>query len=231
MEIFLDEKGILTHILRPLAELQEKYRLTGNENQETRSAKQKIFDKLSTDDKRCKNYLIQRIDDAHLEYVKGKECAHDVWKALQAVFQRKGIANKILLKRQLHQMRFNPILETMSEYLLRMDKLTRQLREAGVTIDEEDYICNILLSLPPEYDMVATAIETMPASEVNVPFVRNRVLKEEIFMRPPIGLSIGNDKVCRLNKTLYGLKQAPMEWNKEFNSYVRGLGFKQSEYD
>jgi hypothetical protein len=50
-------------------------------------------------------------------------------------------------------------------------------------------------------------------------------------MRPPIGLSIGNDKVCRLNKTLYGLKQAPMECNKEFNSYVQGLGFKQSEYD
>jgi hypothetical protein len=76
-------------------------------------------------------------------------------------------------------MRFNPLLETMSEYLLRMDKLTRQLREAGVTIDEEDYICNILLSLPPEYDMVATAIETMPASEMNVPFVRNRLLVKE----------------------------------------------------
>jgi hypothetical protein len=44
-------------------------------------------------------------------------------------------------------MRFNPDLETMSEYLLRMDKFTRQLREAGVTVDGEAYICNILLSL------------------------------------------------------------------------------------
>jgi hypothetical protein len=47
----------------------------------------------------------------------------------------------------------------------------------------------------------------------------------------PTGLNIGNDKVCHLNKTLYGLKQAPMEWNKEFNSFVQCLGFKQSEYD
>jgi hypothetical protein len=31
MEIFLDEKGILTHNSRPLAELQEEFRLTGNE--------------------------------------------------------------------------------------------------------------------------------------------------------------------------------------------------------
>jgi hypothetical protein len=37
MEIFLDEKGILSHISRPLAELQEEFRMTGNENQETRS--------------------------------------------------------------------------------------------------------------------------------------------------------------------------------------------------
>jgi hypothetical protein len=56
---------------------------------------------------------------------------------LQTVFQKKGIANKVLLKRQLQQMRFDPNLETMSEYLLRMNKLTRHLREAGVTIDED----------------------------------------------------------------------------------------------
>jgi hypothetical protein len=47
-----------------------------------------------------------------------KDCAHDVWKASQTVFQRKGIADKILLKKQLQQMRFNPNVETMSEYLL-----------------------------------------------------------------------------------------------------------------
>jgi hypothetical protein len=52
-----------------------------------------------TDDKKCKSYLIQRTDDAHLEYVKGKECAYGVWKALQTVFQNKLIANKILLRR------------------------------------------------------------------------------------------------------------------------------------
>jgi hypothetical protein len=41
MEIFLNEKGILTHISRTLVELQEEFRLTGDKNQETRSAKQK----------------------------------------------------------------------------------------------------------------------------------------------------------------------------------------------
>jgi hypothetical protein len=94
------------------------------------------------------------------------------------VFQRERISNKVLLRRQLQQMKFNPNLENMSEYLLRIDKLTRQPRGAGLTI-YKGYDCIILLSLPPEYDMVATAIEMVPASEVNVPFVRNSLLEEE----------------------------------------------------
>jgi hypothetical protein len=49
------------------------------------------------------------------------------------------------------------------------------------------------------------------------------VLKEEIFVGPPTGLNVGNAKVCCINK------QAPMEWNKEFNNFIQGLGFKQSE--
>jgi hypothetical protein len=53
MEIFLEKNKILTHILRPLAELQEEFRPTGNESKETRCTKQKKLDKLSIDDK-CK---------------------------------------------------------------------------------------------------------------------------------------------------------------------------------
>jgi hypothetical protein len=40
-------REILTHILRPLVELQEEFGLTGNENQETRSVNQKKLNKLS----------------------------------------------------------------------------------------------------------------------------------------------------------------------------------------
>jgi hypothetical protein len=78
--VFLTRVGEdkITHILRPLEELQDEFRLTGNENQETRSAKQKKFDKLSIDDKKCKNYLIQRIvlmmcGKFCRQYVRGKE--------------------------------------------------------------------------------------------------------------------------------------------------------------
>jgi hypothetical protein len=48
--------------------------------------------------KRCKNYLIQRIDNANLEYVKGKDCAHDVWKALDSISEERNCQQDIIKK-------------------------------------------------------------------------------------------------------------------------------------
>ena len=35
--------------------------------------------------------------------------------------------------------------------------------------------------------------------------------------------------VCRLHRALYGLKQAPRAWYSRINSYLREMGFQQSE--
>ena len=37
----------------------------------------------------------------------------------------------------------------------------------------------------------------------------NGNLSEEVYMQPPIGLSIEPNKICHLQRALYGLKQAP----------------------
>ena len=34
----------------------------------------------------------------------------------------------------------------------------------------------------------------------------NRNLSEEVYMQPPLGLSIESNKVCQLRRALYGLK-------------------------
>ena len=36
----------------------------------------------------------------------------------------------------------------------------------------------------------------------------NGNLSEEVYMQPPIGLSIEPNKICHLQRALYGLKQA-----------------------
>ena len=48
----------------------------------------------------------------------------------------------------------------------------------------------------------------------------NAELKEEIYMHPPVGMTVKEGHVLRLRKTLYGLKQSPREWNANLDNYT-----------
>jgi len=57
-------------------------------------------------------------------------------------------------------------------------------------------------------------------------------LHEEIYMKPPPGLSLPQPNlVCKLNKSLYGLKQASRNWNQKLTSELLLLGYTQSSAD
>ena len=59
----------------------------------------------------------------------------------------------------------------------------------------------------------------------------NGNLSEEVYMQPPLGLSIKPNKVCHLCRPLYGLKQAPRVWFTKFSSTISRLGYVASYYD
>lgn len=59
METFIDEKGLYDYLERFLNDLLKMIR-TDNEHKE-----------IIQHDKKCKNYIIQMIEDMQLEYVKG----------------------------------------------------------------------------------------------------------------------------------------------------------------
>ena len=61
----------------------------------------------------------------------------------------------------------------------------------------------------------------------------NGDLEETIYMHQPLGFKDETkpDHVCLLHKALYGLKQAPRAWYQRFASFVKRVGFKQSNSD
>ena len=59
----------------------------------------------------------------------------------------------------------------------------------------------------------------------------NGDLSEEVYMQPPLGLSVESNKVCHLQRALYGLKQAPQAWFAKFSSTISRLGYMASHYD
>ncbi|GKV14657.1 hypothetical protein SLEP1_g25497 [Rubroshorea leprosula] len=59
----------------------------------------------------------------------------------------------------------------------------------------------------------------------------NGDLEDEVYMKPPLGLTPPLNKVCRLRRALYGLKQSPRAWFAKFNSTVSEFGFNSSPHD
>ena len=55
--------------------------------------------------------------------------------------------------------------------------------------------------------------------------------KKCIYIELPPGCNRqteGNKQVCRLRKSLYGLKQSPRAWFGRFTSFMKSIGYKQS---
>lgn len=71
----------------------------------------------------------------------------------------------------------------------------------------------MLLARSLEDDMMVDQIDIRNA------YVKSD-LKECIYMKQPKGFELGNNMVCKLNKSLYGLKQAGYEWNKCLNDFL-----------
>ena len=59
----------------------------------------------------------------------------------------------------------------------------------------------------------------------------NGDFSEEIYMQPPLGLSVESNNVCRLRHALYSLKQAPQGWFAKFSSTIFRLGYTSNPYD
>jgi hypothetical protein len=98
MPVYLNELDLLRHIETPLCKLLKENLESGNG--------------LVRNDKKCKSRIIQWIQDAQLEYVKGQETVYDVWNSLQDVFEKKGMTSKVVLKMKLLSVKHQPSEET-----------------------------------------------------------------------------------------------------------------------
>ncbi|GKV22643.1 hypothetical protein SLEP1_g32495 [Rubroshorea leprosula] len=59
----------------------------------------------------------------------------------------------------------------------------------------------------------------------------NGDLKEEVYMKPPLGLNHPPNKVCQLHRALYELKQSPRAWYAKFSVTVSEFGFTSNPHD
>ncbi|KAL0405642.1 UNVERIFIED_CONTAM: hypothetical protein Slati_3878100 [Sesamum latifolium] len=79
----------------------------------------------------------------------------------------------------------------------------------------------------PQHDST-TSFE--PTMDVKTAFL-NGFIEEEIFIDQPEGFTtVGEEKICRLQRSTYGLKQASRSWNTRFDEVIRGYDFIKNDY-
>lgn len=177
-EILFREYGINKFLTKTIDEFDELIEVDG-ETAAARTERLKKIELFEKKERKCHSLLIQAIGDKYLEYVKDKENPKEVWSALGEVFERKGMSNRMHLRRKLLTIKMASN-DDLQNHLLMFDGLVRELKSAGGKIEEEDIICQLLSSLPKSFDSVSTALETLPIDKLSLDFVKGRLLDASI---------------------------------------------------
>ena len=69
-------------------------------------------------------------------------------------------------------------MNSLESHFLKFDELVWELRSTGAALEETDVVCH-LMTMPAEYEVVATALETLSSEKLTIAFVKNRLLDEE----------------------------------------------------
>lgn len=165
VDLLLEEKRLKVFVDDDLDEV-----IKNNKDKEIKE------DDLRIREKKCKSLLAQTINDEQLSHIMDKETAKEMYETLNSMFQRKSIANQLVLRRRLLTMKFNG--EDINNHCLQFDKLIRELKLAGAKLDDLDIVVNLLVTLPRSYDALVTSLESMDEKKLTLEYVKSRLLDE-----------------------------------------------------
>lgn len=176
--------------------LEERQLIDGVADADTAQVKAQKETKLAErklQEAKCKSLLVEKIADSQLEYIKGKSTPKAIWATLQNVFAKKGISGQFYLLKQLAVMKYSEA-EPMEEHLLRFERIIRELASADIVMHERLVVFNLLQTMPKSFHQLVTVLETLPAEQCTLDFVKARLLSENVKRQ--------ND--CEMESTLDG---------------------------
>jgi hypothetical protein len=103
-------------------------------------------------------YITLYVKDHLLGTVGACETAKEAWNKLETTYKSKSNGRKLLLKRELDQLKKGPG-ESVSKYVARGENLYADLVATGFEMKKEELAFQLLVGLTSEYDMLVTALE------------------------------------------------------------------------
>jgi hypothetical protein len=121
--------------------------------------------------------LVLSLSDAQLLHVQPALTAKEAWLKLSEVHERKGLANKLYLRRKFLTVKMEEG-DGMQAHINKVKTMAQQLTAIGAPVADEDIIVTLLYSLPENYESLIVALESR-ADALTLEFITARLLHEE----------------------------------------------------
>lgn len=140
----------------------------------------KADDKAAKKDAKAKNIIVQSVADSHLNILRGKATAYEMWRVLTETYEKKGLCGKLMIKRKMLGMKQGDS-ESIQDYIQRFDAVMSELAsvDPDSIMKSEEVVCNFLMGVHPKFGTVVTIIENMDQDDVSLEFVKRRLQNEE----------------------------------------------------
>lgn len=133
-------------------------------------------------DKKALAQIILHVKDHHLPTLVPCTTSKIAWDTLKATYQAKTNARKLLLRRELTQLKMGAT-EPLSVYAARARDIQTKLGSAGDEVRDQEVALQFLAGLPPAYGMISTVL-TAGDQELKIETMLPKLLQVEQLTQP-----------------------------------------------